>query len=94
MCAFLYVSLLLLQDVRRGYVPYVPQARGVYVALALGPVYIALWVAVTRIWDYWHSGVDALAGLVLGGGWALVAHYEVTPENSVKVKPNARLKYF
>lgn len=93
MCAFLYVSLLLLQDIRRGFFPYTPQARGVYVAVALSPVYIALWVAVTRIWDYWHSCADAVGGLVLGAAWALVAHYEVTPENSVKVRPNARLKY-
>lgn len=94
MCTLLYVSLLLLQDLRRGYVPLLPQLRAVLVSVALMPVYLALWVASTRCWDYWHSPVDAVGGMALGAAWTLLAFIHVIPENTVRVRPNAGLKYF
>lgn len=96
MAAGVFVALLFLHDIKTLAPLYRLQreVRAVLVFVALAPVYLALYIAATRITNYFHSTADAIAGMVIGLVCALISHHHVIPANPVRVRPNKALKYF
>ena len=88
-----FLSLVLLRDIKQFAGATQRELRTILVLLALGPVFLALYIAGTRVHDYFHSAADAVTGMWLGLVWALVAFYEIVPANGVEVRPNKPLKY-
>jgi len=87
-----FLSLVLLRDIKQFAGATQRELRTILVLLALGPVFLALYIAGTRVHDYYHSAADAVTGMGLGLGWALVAFHEIVPANGVEVRPNKPLK--
>jgi membrane-associated phospholipid phosphatase len=96
MAAGVFVALLFLHDIKTLTPLYRLQreVRAVLVFVAMAPVYLALFIAATRITNYFHSTADAIAGMVIGLICALVSHHHVIPANPVRVRPNKSLTYF
>lgn len=92
MAAGVFMALLFLHDIKTLTPLYRLQreVRAVLVFVALAPVYLALYIAATRINNYFHSTADAITGMAIGFVCALVSHH-VIPANPVRVRPN---KYF
>jgi len=77
MATMLYTTCVLLHDIRTRSCPFVHNARFLLITLAMIPVGIAFFVAVTRIINYWHATTDVLSGLCLGAFWAVIGHVHV-----------------
>ena len=88
-----FLSLVLLRDIKQFTGTTQRELRTILVLLALGPVFLALYIAGTRVHDYFHSAADAVTGMGLGLVWALVAFYHIVPANGLEVRPNKPLKY-
>lgn len=88
-----FLSLVLLRDLRQFAGALQRQLRACLVILALGPVYLAMFVAGTRVHDYFHTTADAVTGSVLGLLWAVLAFYQVVPAGGLEVRANPPLKY-
>eukprot|EP00624_Nannochloropsis_granulata_P000941 evm.model.NODE_14110_length_7915_cov_21.470879.3 len=93
MTAGAYLSLIFLRDIKQFAGTTQRELRTILVLLALGPVFLALFIAGTRVHDYFHSAADAVTGTVLGLLWALVAFFHIIPANDLEVRPNKPLKY-
>lgn len=93
MTAGAYISLVFLRDIKQFAGTTQRELRTILVLLALGPVFLALFIAGTRVHDYFHSAADAATGMGLGLLWALVAFFQIIPANGVEVRPNKPLKY-
>ena len=89
-----FLSLVLLRDIKQFAGATQRELRTILVLLALGPVFLALYIAGTRVHDYYHSAADAVTGMGLGLVWALVSFFEIVAANGVEVRPNKPLKYF
>ena len=79
MATMLYTTLVLLHDIKTRTCPFVRHARFFFITLAMIPVGISIFVAVTRVINYWHSTTDVLAGLCLGVLWGIVGHHHAVP---------------
>ena len=89
-----FLSLVLLRDIKQFAGATQRELRTILVLLALGPVFLALYIAGTRVHDYYHSAADAVTGMGLGLVWALVSFFDIVAANGVEVRPNKPLKYF
>ncbi|KAK4049030.1 hypothetical protein OIV83_004391 [Microbotryomycetes sp. JL201] len=52
------------------------QSRLLRFSLAVSPLFLAAWIAITRLEDNWHHPTDVLAGSVIGL-WSSLAIYQV-----------------
>ena len=92
MTAGAYLSLVFLRDIKQFAGTTQRELRTILVLLALGPAFLALFIAGTRVHDYFHSAADAVTGMGLGLLWAIVAFVHIIPTNDVDVRPNNPLK--
>lgn len=79
MATMLYTTLVLAHDIKtRGdRWPLSYQARLLFLTLTCLPTLLALYIAATRVLNYWHATADILSGLCLGALWAVTAHSQV-----------------
>lgn len=91
-CAFL--AMVFLKDLKE-FAHAQKELRAVLVFVAIAPVYLALYVACTRVHDYFHSAGDSITGMSIGLLLAMVAFFHVIPANTLPpTRPNKPLKYF
>jgi len=81
MASLLFVTLLFLHDVRRktsspSHATFL--VRSILLLVAFIPCFIAIFIAMTRLRDYWHSPVDVVMGMLLGGVWAVFSFLGIT----------------
>lgn len=91
----LYISLLLLSDIRRRtrMCSVVQRFRAILIVLALAPVYLSIYVGCTRMIDFYHNPVDVTCGWMIGVFCALLSYWHAIPSNVVKTNTNPHLKY-
>lgn len=86
MATAVFLSLLLLSDIRHlGGLQH--QCRAVLVAAACLPIFLACFIAASRVFDYFHSEAEATCGMLFGGFWALVGFLKVIPSGERVHRP-------